>query len=521
MSNFIELLNQHPIIMKNRQLLLLPVAGAGLMACGTEPAEIQKPNILLIVADDLGLGDVSAYGSRTISTPNIDSLASDGIRFTNGYATSATSTPSRYAMFTGQYPWRNADAKILPGDAPLLIPTDMPTLPKMMQEAGYATAAIGKWHLGMGDGNTDWNKQISPSANTVGFDYTCLIAATNDRVPTVYVEDGLVEGLDPDDPIYVDYNKNFDGEPTALTNPEMLKMNWSVGHNCSIVNGIPRIGYMKGGKAARWVDEDMADYFVKKVKDWTASLSGDKPFFLYYGLHEPHVPRAPHQRFVGSTGLGPRGDAVAEADWCVGEVLSYLEDKGLLENTIVIFTSDNGPVLNDGYDDMAEEMRSHHDPMNGTRGGKYSLFDGGTHIPLIIYWNEHITPAVSDALVCQMDLFASLGELIGGNVPEGLDSRNTLDAFLGKSAEGRKNLIHEAEGRLALREGDYTMIPPYDGPERNYSLNELGNLPDYALFNMKEDPAQLKDISAEEPERLEAMKKEFSEITGRQISAAK
>ena len=501
--------------MKNKTLMLLPLAGAGMIACGTDGTKEQQPNIILIVADDLGLGDVSAYGSRTISTPNIDSLADNGIRFTNGYATSATSTPSRYGMFTGMYPWRNADAKILPGDAPLLIPTDIPTMPKMMQEAGYATAAIGKWHLGMGDGNVDWNRQIHPSANTVGFDYTCLIAATNDRVPTVYVENGLVEGLDPEDPIYVDYEKNFEGEPTALTNPEMLKMNWSVGHNFSIVNGIPRIGYMKGGEKARWVDEDMADYFVGKVKKWADSLEPGEPFFLYYGLHEPHVPRAPHSRVAGSTTLGQRGDAVVEGDWCVGEVLAYLEEKGMMENTIVIFTSDNGPVLNDGYDDKAEEMLGDHDPRNGTRGGKYSLFDGGTHIPLIIYWKGHIEPQVSDALVCQMDLFASLGELIGGNVPEGLDSRNTIDAFLGRTDIGRQTLIHEAEGRLALRKGDYTMIPPYEGPDRNYSKNELGNLPDYALFNMKADPSQMTDISAEEPERLEKMKKVFHEITGR------
>ena len=259
----------------------------------------------------------------------------------------------------------------------------------------------------------------------------------------------------------------------------------------------------------------MADYFVGKVKAWADNLEPGKPFFLYYGLHQPHVPRAPHSRFVGSTTLGPRGDAVVEGDWCVGEVLAYMEENGLMENTIVIFTSDNGPVLNDGYADMAEEMLGDHDPRNGTRGGKYSLFDGGTHIPLIVYWKGHIEPQVSDALVCQMDLFASLGDLIGGNVPEGLDSRNTLDAFLGKSDTGRKTLIHEAEGRLALRDGDYTMIPPYEGPERNYSKNELGNLPEYALFNMKEDPSQMTDIADQEPERLEAMKKEFSEITGR------
>ena len=343
---------------------IFPAFAAMAVSC-SDTGQPQRPNILLIVADDLGMGDVNAYapydcaapGRETISTPNIDSLAHGGILFLNGYSTSATSTPSRYAMFTGMYPWKNPQAKILNGDAPLLIPVDIPTLPKMLQAEGYTTGAIGKWHLGMGDGDTDWNRHISPDANTVGFDYTCLIAATNDRVPTVYVENGLVENLDPSDPIQISYSGNFSGEPTAVTNPELVKMRHDPrqGHDNTIVNGIPRIGFMKGGHKARWVDEEMADYFAAKTRKFidSCSVSGE-PFFLYYGLHEPHVPRAPHPRFAGSTGLGPRGDAVAEADWCVGEIIRYLSVKGLLENTLVIFTSDNGPVINDGYLDGAD-----------------------------------------------------------------------------------------------------------------------------------------------------------------------
>ena len=458
--------------MKTKNIIALPALALAAVSCSDAQKE-QNPNILLIVADDLGLGDVSAYGSQTISTPNIDRLADNGIRFNNGYATSATSTPSRYALFTGMYPWRNADAKILPGDAPLLIPTDIPTMPKMFQNEGYETAAIGKWHLGMGAGNVDWNQEIVPSANTVGFDYTCLIAATNDRVPTVYVEDGKVEGLEADDPIYVSYIQNFEGEPTALTNPEMMKMKWYDGHFNTIVNGIPRIGFMKGGQKARWVDEDMADYFIAKVKRFLAERDTDKPFFLYYGLHQPHVPRAPHQRFVGSTTMGPRGDAVVEADWCVGEVIAHLEKEGQLENTLVIFTSDNGPVLNDGYCDDAVEKLGEHDPMNGLRGGKYSLFDGGTHVPFILSWHDKVQAGVSDAFVSQLDLFASLGKLVGGNVPEGLDSRQVLPALLGRSDEGREDMVLEAQGRLAYKNGDYVIIPPYNGRKTNTTGNEL------------------------------------------------
>lgn len=498
--------------MKSVPLALPLLAAATACSYGKVP---ERPNILLVVADDLGIGDVSAYGRQAIHTPNIDSLADDGVLFKNGYATSATSTPSRYAIFTGLYPWRNAKAKILPGDAPLIIPTDIPTLPKLMQENGYATAAIGKWHLGMGEGKVDWNKQITPSANTVGFDYTCLIAATNDRVPTVYVENGIVENLSPEDPISVSYSHNFEGEPTALTHPEMLKMKWHHGHNNSIVNGIPRIGFMTGGEKARWVDEDMADYFVDKVKNFIDGQSPDRPFFLYYGLHQPHVPRVPNERFAGKTGLGPRGDAVVEADWCVGEIISYLRSSGFLENTLIIFTSDNGPVLNDGYQDGAEELAAGHDPRGGTRGGKYSLYDGGTHVPLIVYWKGVVKPVVSEAIVCQLDFFASLVELIGGDVPyESIDSRNHIKAFLGRSKVGRKSLIHEAQGKFSYRSGNFALIPPYKGARRNVTRNELGNLPEWSLFNLEEDRSERQNVAAEHPRLLEKLQRDFIDTLG-------
>ena len=489
----------------------LLVIGAAAIAAGCTGLKEQKPNVIVILADDLGFGDVSAYGSKTISTPNIDSLANGGVCFTNGYATSATSTPSRYALMTGMYPWKNKDAKILPGDAPLIINENQYTLPKMMQSAGYATGAIGKWHLGMGNGNVDWNKTVRPGANEIGFQYSCLIAATNDRVPTVYVENGNVVGLDPLDPIFVDYSNNFDGEPTALSNPEMLKMQWAHGHNNSIVNGIPRIGYMKGGKSALWKDEDMADYFVGKVKTYITEHK-DEPFFLYYGLHEPHVPRAPHQRFVGKTTMGPRGDAIVEADWCVGELLSHLEKEGILENTIIIFSSDNGPVLNDGYKDGAPEMVGEHKPAGGLRGGKYSLFDGGTHVPFFVYWKGHIKPLRSGALICHMDIMASLSEMLHIDLPDNLDSENHLDALLGKSDVARKDLVVEAQGRLAYRNGDWVMLPPYKGSERNLTGNELGNLGEYGLYNLSLDFSQDNNVATDNPEIMDSMQSNFFEI---------
>lgn len=479
----------------------------------------DRPNVIIILADDLGYGDVSAYGSGTIDTPCIDRLAEEGVRLDNAYSTSATSTPSRYALMTGMYPWKNSNARILDGDAPLIISENQFTLPKMMQGIGYSTAAIGKWHLGMGKGNVDWNSTVRPGAKEVGFDYSYIIAATNDRVPTVYVENGDVVGLEADDPIYVDYSENFEGEPTALDHPEMLRMEWSHGHNNSIVNGIPRIGYMKGGEKARWKDEEMAERFSLKVKEFIAE-NKDRPFFLYYGLHEPHVPRVPAARFAGSTPMGPRGDAIAEADWCVGELLSYLDSLELLENTLIIFSSDNGPVLDDGYADGAVELAGDHKPAGGLRGGKYSLFDGGTHVPMFVYWKGHTVHSESDALVSQLDFLASLAALTGAVIPDGLDSENCLDALLGrKDAEGRSHLVSEADGRLALRSGDWSMLPPYDGPERNITGNELGNLAEYALYNMTEDPAQQHNLASEYPRLLDSLKRVFFLETQKSDSA--
>ncbi len=487
-------------------------SASALLLIGCNQKKEIKPNIIVILADDLGYGDISAYGSKTIHTPNIDKLAHGGVSFTNGYATSATSTPSRYALMTGMYPWKNEEAKILSGDAPLIISTSQYTLPKMLQEAGYVTGAIGKWHLGMGEGNVNWNQTVTPGANQIGFDYSCLIAATNDRVPTVYVENGNVVGLEKDDPIEVSYEHNFEGEPTATSNPEMLRVEWSHGHNNSIVNGIPRIGYMKGGEKARWVDEEMADYFTDKVKNFLME-NKQNPFFLYFGLHQPHVPRTPNSRFVGTTTMGPRGDAIMEADWCVGEVMKELEELGLLENTIVIFTSDNGPVLNDGYKDSAVEMLGNHDPKGGLRGGKYSLFDAGTHVPFFVYWKENVKPVVSEALVCQMDLMASFSYMFDKPLPGIFDSENLLDAFLGKSTKGRDNLILEAQGKLAIREGDWIMLPPYDGPERNLTGNELGNMPEFTLYDVKTDKWQQTNLANQYPEKLEEMKTHFFKLT--------
>ena len=480
-----------------------------------DSSELVKPNIVIIYFDDLGYGDVSAYESGTLSTPNLDRLVNGGVKFTNGYASSATCTPSRYALLTGVYPWRNQNAKILPGTAPLLIDTAQYTLPKMLQDQGYQTGIVGKWHLGLGSGSVDWNKKISPGPNEVGFDYSYILAATQDRVPTVYIENGNVVNLDPNDPIEVSYEENFPGEPTALTHPELVEMKWHHGHNNSIVNGVPRIGFMKGGEAAKWSDVDMADHFLEKAKEFVDQGSKlDQPFFLYYALQQPHVPRTPHPRFVGTSGMGPRGDAILEADWMVGEFIDHLEEMGILENTLIVLSSDNGPVLNDGYYDDAVEKIGDHTPAGPLRGGKYSLFEAGTRVPFAVYWKGKIKPKTSSALVTQIDLMASLGTLVGAE-NFGQDSENLLDVFLGKTDRGRDEFVLEATSRTAFRNGNWVMIPPYSGPAvQNQVKIELGNSPEYQLYNLAEDLSQERNLAESNPEKLQEMIKRFEQIRG-------
>ncbi len=501
-----------------RQLLCIAFAAVlvTVTSCSTlqKPGEgVNPPNVIIIYADDLGYGDVGAYGATEMPTPNIDRLAEGGVRFTNGYASSATCSPSRYALLTGVYPWRNERARILPGTAPLIIDVAQMTLPRMFGETGYHTGIVGKWHLGLGDGMVDWNQPISPGPNEVGFDYSYIMAATQDRVPTVYIENGTVVGLDPEDPIEINYKENFPGEPTGKENPEMLKMMWHHGHFHSIVNGISRIGYMKGGKAARWVDENMADTFLVKAQEYIIEHKNE-PFFLYYALQQPHVPRTPHSRFVGETGMGPRGDVIVEADWCIGELVSTLEKEGLLENTLIILSSDNGPVLNDGYYDDAEEKVGSHTPAGPLRGGKYSLFEAGTRVPFITYWKGQIEPSVSDAMVSQVDLLSSLASLVGSTV-ESMDSKELMNVFLGKNDTGRDELILEATSRTALRIGDWVMIPPYKGPAVNRSVNiELGNSDVFQLYNLEDDLGEQNNLADTHKEKLEEMIHRFEEIRG-------
>jgi len=465
-----------------------------------------NPNIVLIYADDLGYGDVGCYGAKKPATPHIDRLASQGIRFTNAHSSSATCTPSRYSLLTGEYAWRKKGTGIARGNAAAIITPDRVTLPSILHKAGYTTGVVGKWHLGLGpEGGADWNGDITPGPLDIGFDYSFLIPATGDRVPCVYIENRRIVGLDPNDPIKVSFDEPILVEPTGKDHPELLKMHPSHGHDQTIINGISRIGYMSGGKLARWVDEDMADTITAKAVDFIET-NKDAPFFLYFSTHDIHVPRVPHPRFAGKSGRGGRGDAAMQFDWFVGEILNALERLKLDQNTLVILTSDNGPVVDDGYHDQSVEMLGDHKPAGPLRGGKYSAFDAGTRIPFIVRWPGRVTPGTSDALVSQIDLFASFAGLTGQILPKQAapDSRDAMTTLLGESTNDREFVIeHAANGTLSIIKDGWKYIEPHSGPKMNVNVNiELGNDPRPQLYNLINDIGERNNQADENPEKV-------------------
>jgi len=477
----------------------------------------SKPNVVIIYGDDVGFGDVGAYGSEMIPTPRIDGLASEGLRFTDGHCSAATCTPSRYSLLTGVHGFRDG-VSILPPNAPLTISTEILTLPKLFQKVGYTTGVVGKWHLGIGKKGvpTDWNGDVKPGPLEIGFDSSFLLPSTNDRVPCVYLDGHRVVGLDSDDPLFVGRKKETVDRPGSTAYPDgrinreaMTYYQSTHGHNNSVINGIGRIGYMSGGKSALWNDETMADVFVEEAKAYIAK-NKNRPFFLYFASQDIHVPRAPHPRFQGKTKLGHRGDAMVQFDWSTGEIIDALEEHGLTENTIVIFSSDNGPVYDDGYDDgtvvetSTEESDHGHDGSGIYRGGKYQIFEGGTRVPFIIRWPARISPGSSSALVNQIDLLASFAALLEVELPDGEagDSRNTLKAFLGQDGDGLPFMIEEAgRFRRALREGDWKYIAPGTRKGKRGAATEA------ALYDLSDDPGELKNVVAAHPERAASMAK--------------
>jgi len=468
----------------------------------------KLPNVVIIYADDLGYGDLQCYGAKNVKTPNVDRLAAQGIRFNHAHATAATSTPSRYSLLTGEYAWRRQGTDIAAGNAGMIIRPERYTMADMFKNAGYSTAAFGKWHLGLGDkdGEQDWNAPLPSGLDDLGFDYSYIMAATADRVPCVFIENGKIVNYDSSAPIEVSYTNPFPGEPLGQDHPELLfNLKSSHGHDMAIVNGIGRIGYMKGGGKALWKDENIADSITSHAVAFITQHKNE-PFFMYFATNDVHVPRFPNQRFRGQSGMGLRGDAIVEFDWSVGQIMETLEKLGLTENTLIILSSDNGPVVDDGYQDKAEELLNGHSPAGVLRGNKYSAFEGGTRIPAIVSWPKQIKKAqASDALVSQIDLFSSFASMIGAKLPRGSapDSENHIDTWLGKNVTDRDWVIEQSSNHtLSVRTKEWKYIEPSDGPKMITwgPKIETGNFPTPQLYNVLQDVYEKSNVADQHPD---------------------
>lgn len=505
--------------MRRTTFSLLSLAALGVSAQGQ-----QRPNVIYVLADDLGYGDLSCYNGEA-PTPHIDSLARNGVRFTNAHAVASTSTPSRYGMLTGCYPFRRPGTDVAAGNAGMIIKPEQYTVADVFHDAGYRTAAIGKWHLGLGSrtAQQDWNGTLDQTPCDLGFDYHYIMAATADRVPCVFIEQGRVKNWDPEAPIEVSYKwgQPFPGEPLGSTHPELLtKQRHSHGHDMAIVNGIGRIGYMRGGGKALWRDEDIPDSLLHYAIQWIGQQTADHgqqaaPFFMYFATNDVHVPRQPHERFRGKSPMGLRGEAILQFDWTIGKLCAALDSLGIADNTIIMITSDNGPVLDDGYADRAEELVGTHKPGGPFRGGKYSAYEAGNAVPFIVCGPGVKRGKASDALVSLIDLPATMAQLVGVSIPEGqaTDSRPCLPTWTGRSKAPAPFHVSMAANRsLEIRNQRWKYIEPSTGSIGWGPKIESGYSREPQLYDLHKNLWEQDNQAARQPKVVKQMQEQLKQV---------
>lgn len=444
---------------KFHQTLLLKISIVVLFLGGSLSTLVaqEKPNVVFINADDLGYGDLGCYGATKVKTPNIDKLASEGKIFTDAHSASAVCTPSRYALLTGQYPVRANNGKGIWGPAPitseLLIKPNQTTIADVFKNSGYATAAIGKWHLGFGIGENDWKEPLSPGPNDVGFDYYYGVPIVNSAPPYVYVENTHVVGGDPNDRlVYIGRGHPEEVTPITPIPPEASQRTTN---------------RFKGAVKAHklYNDYTVGIVLAKKAVDWiTEKTTKNKkdPFFLYMATTHIHHPFTPGKNFQGKSDAELYGDFIQELDWMVGEILSTLEKQGVSDNTLVIFTSDNGAMLNLGG---RNAVKAGHKINGDLLGFKFGVWEGGHRIPFIAKWPGEIAAGTtSNQLICNVDMLATFMAITGQDSKEleKTDSVNILPTLVGDPEESiRKELIlaPRKEDHLALRQGNWMYIP--------------------------------------------------------------
>ncbi|VGO12370.1 Arylsulfatase [Pontiella desulfatans] len=463
--------------------------------------EARTPNVVFIFADDLGYGDLGCYGATKVQSPNIDKLAAEGRRFSDAHSASAVCTPSRYALLTGDYPLRHGDHGIwgpLSYKTGLLIGTERQTLGKVFQEAGYSTACIGKWHLGFGEDMHGWNKPLKPGPLEVGFDYYFGVPQVNSGVPFVYVENHEIVGFDPNDPLKID-KKN--ASPTPTFPPEAGRKS-------------PNI--FAGARKAHEIydDERTASLLIEKAKGWIGKNKA-KPFFLYLPTTNIHHPFTPAPRFKGTSQCGLYGDFIHELDWMVGEVIQCLEENGVADNTLIIFTSDNGGMFNTTGQDAWDAGHR----INGELlGFKFGVWEGGHRIPFIARWPGNIEAgSVSKQLLCNVDMVATMAALADVEIKPGQarDSVNLLPALTGNPQNTIREHLVLAPNKpqcLAVRKGKWMYIGGQGSggfPGDKRGDHNFGGAPAVAYAGYKNSdiengkikpdapPAQLYDLEAD------------------------
>lgn len=468
-----------------RILFVFPLVSALFPGPPVVAADANKPpdpNIIVILADDVGWGDAGCYGATKVKTPNIDRLAAGGQRFENAHASAAVCTPTRYSLITGQYSWRRdavgVNRGVANGNSSLLIPTTMATAPGLLKQAGYRTGVIGKWHLGFGETKPDYNGELRPGPLEIGFDEFFGIPATNDRLPTVFVRDHRVVGLDPSDPIEVSYDKD-ESERQGLSS-------WAAGRQ--------RIGWGKGGKSAWLKDVDIAETHTGEAIKFLERNKNNR-FFLLFTPHDVHAPKIPQTRFAGTSGLGDRVDMLLGLDDAIGQILQTLDRLGLTKDTLIIYSSDNGAYVND---------EQGHRPTGPFRGIKSQSWEGGHRVPFIARWPGHIPPSVSTDLVSTLDIPATICSAAGISLPVDAlpDSHDLLPAMLGeKDAPKRDNLIIQCgAGHLSVRSGVWKYIPDLAVAEGWKSAKKDPKAPARpGLFDLFKDPGETTNLIAEYP----------------------
>lgn len=493
-------------------------------SASTDGQTARPPNIVLIFADDLGYGDLGCYGATKLKTPNIDRLATEGRRFTDAHSASAVCTPSRYGLLTGEYPMRAHGGKgawgPLSPSSGLIIDTNTLTLGKAMQRKGYATACVGKWHLGFKKKTNDWQVPLRPGPQDVGFDYYWGIPQVNSGPPYVYVENDTIVGHDANDPLAYKSKKSTKAVSPTPTFP--------------IDAGRKSPNRFTGALKAHQIydDEKTGTLLTEKAVKWIGE-NKDEPFFLYFPTPNIHHPFTPAPRFKGTSACGYYGDFVHELDWMVGELLKCLDEHGLTENTLVIFTSDNGGMLNHTG---RLAMKAGHRINGDLLGFKFGAWEGGHRVPLIAKWPGKIKPGTeSDQLISQVDMLASFMALTGQDTDNlaGKDSVNVLPALLGETDEAlRSELVISPKkaSHLTIRTGKWVYIgakgsggfsggKPTDHawggvPAITFagSVNsdiENGrykkDAPSAQLYDLEKDPSQTKNVYREHPEIVKRM----------------